>query len=608
MLPDIISENTVISKSCSPVLINNDVIIRKGVTLSIEPGVIVYMAQNTNVYINGVLEAKGSENERIRFVLNPQFENEKWGSLIFNNPEDTSKLSFVTIEDASEGPIPINQMAAISSFYANLKLDNLLIEKVYSNPIAARYSDITLLNSSLHSEVTGDLINVKYGKARIENCVFRGNDKIDSDAIDYDDVNGGIVKNCKIYNLLGFNNDAIDIGEKSKNIQIDSVLAYNIVDKGVSFGQQSTGTVKNCIFANCNLGLGLKDSCKVWVDHCNFYNVLVPVACYEKNIGSAGGNGIVTNSILSNSPGSSYSADEKSTLVIKNCLSDIDTLPDGFSNIYGNPEFIDPTHYNFKYKSTSICKDNADGVNGLTNIGSYFNGFDGNPFILINKINYNPSKNTEFPEFFSIINPDTLSVDISGYQFVFGVEFTFPEGTIINSGEEIYMVQYEGFPGQTHLNGRRFGWTRGRLADEGEIIQLVDKNGLIIDKVVYKNNEHWHNTDLYTGSILTLKSINLDNHFAENWETVKLEDILEVENIISSKGIIIYPNPSTGKIQIKLNSENTDDIEIYSVTGTLLDKKIIKNRLNMELDLSVYNEKLLLIKAGSYVSKVVILK
>ena len=55
-------------------------------------------------------------------------------------------------------------------------------------------------NSKLHSEITGDLINIKYGKGFVDSCEFVGNDMPDTDAIDYDDVENGVIRNSMILN------------------------------------------------------------------------------------------------------------------------------------------------------------------------------------------------------------------------------------------------------------------------------------------------------------------------------------------------------------------------------------------------------------------------
>ncbi len=202
ILPPVISQDTSLDKDCSPYLAQGDITILPGVNLAIEPGVEIWMPPEANIFVRGKISAKGTAPNRISFKLNPDYNDKSWGAICFLNTPDTSRLSYVTITDASHGPVPVRDVAAISAFKAILVLDNLIMEDVDHNPIAGRYSDITLTNSSLHSKVTGDLINIKYGNGRIENCIFRGNDQPDTDAIDYDDVDNGIIRNSRIFNFF----------------------------------------------------------------------------------------------------------------------------------------------------------------------------------------------------------------------------------------------------------------------------------------------------------------------------------------------------------------------------------------------------------------------
>ena len=603
VLPKNITGNYSVTSACSPILVPEDVTVDKNAVLTIEPGVEIWMSENANIYVYGQLLANGTENLPIRFTINPDDENSHWGALIFNNPNDTSKLKYTIIEDGFEGPIPVNQMAAVSAFNANLKMDQITVENNYSNPITARYSDITLTNSSLHSDVTGDLINVKYGKARVENCTFRGNDMVDADAIDYDDVEGGIIKNCTIIDLLGYNNDAVDIGEQSKNIDIDSLFVINAFDKGISFGQHSSGNVKNSTFINCDLGLGLKDSSDVSIDHCTFYNVGTPVACYEKNLGDAGGNGIVTNSILSNSVNKTYLADSKSTLSISYSISDNDSLPENANNIWANPLFTDPGHFNFTLASNSVCIGAAEGSDGLNNLGSYYFG-NAQPPVVISKINYNPLKSTEMVEFLTLFNPANIPVDLSGYYFTKGLDYTFPEGTKIKPGEEIYVIESNDFPLRSNIMGRCFVWNNGKLADEGESIDIANRYGIVQDHVKYNDNEDWYLNDMLNGKILSLKSVNLDNHLPENWESIDLMSILGTETGSFNNSFTVHPNPTSGVVYINTNHIG-DVIEVYSMTGVLLDKQVV-NQNQIQLDLSGYRNNIVMIKIEDQIAKVVV--
>ena len=93
-------------------------------------------------------------------------------------------------------------------------------------PIYVEDGSISISESELSCDYICDYINVKGGEALIENCTFFGSDAQDTDAIDLDNVNNGIVRNNRIYNFTGSNSDGIDIGESSEDILIVSNLIY----------------------------------------------------------------------------------------------------------------------------------------------------------------------------------------------------------------------------------------------------------------------------------------------------------------------------------------------------------------------------------------------
>ena len=134
------------------------------------------------------------------------------------------------------------------------------------------------------------------------------------------------------------------------------MVVFNITDKGVSVGQKSTVTIQNSVFINCNMGVGVKDSGRVSVDRSIFYSNVDAIAAFEKNPGQAGGNVMVTNSIISNSSHASYYADDRSSLEISHSLSDNMLLPLQSSNLYGNPLFAESSFFNFELLPGSPAK------------------------------------------------------------------------------------------------------------------------------------------------------------------------------------------------------------------------------------------------------------
>ncbi|MBN2610936.1 MAG: CotH kinase family protein [Bacteroidales bacterium] len=605
VIPSVIDKDYMLNKDCSPYFAQGDITIKPGKTLTIGPGVEIILPPGANIMVHGNIVARGTAKERILFRSNPAYGDESWGAICFLNTPDTSHFAFVTIEDASKGPLPVRDGAAISAFRANLVLDHLIIENTDDNPIVARYSDITLTNSSLHSKVTGDLINVKYGKAMIGNCLFRGNEQFDTDAIDYDDVEDGVIRNCKIYNFFGFNSDGIDIGEKARNIMIDSLLICDVSDKGISVGQQSTVRVSHCTFVNCNLGLGLKDSCKVTVDHCTFYSNNYAVSCFEKNPGSAGGNLLVKHSILSNSYERSFFADNRSSVEIVNSLSDTDSLPEENLNIFGNPLFYNPNAFDFRLSEDSPCKNQSEDYDET---GTRFHGFTSKPHLMFTRIFYNPLNLASASEYLAIMNPSDEVTDISGYKITRGIVYEFPANSVLYPGEQVILVK--NLYGSDWLNykGKILQWTEGSLSNEGEAIQLMDRYGIVLDQVEYRPALPWPPASFNLGEVLVLKSTGLDNHFPENWATEVYTGTDEVSHRQPDKRMDVFPNPAKGMISVHSGSKSAAAIEIIDLSGRVVLKQKTSSGNITEIDLSSLKSGSYLIRCGELTTKVAIIR
>jgi hypothetical protein len=434
----------------------------------------------------------------------------------------------------------------------------------------------------LHSSITGDLINVKYGKGFIDNCTFRGNSQPDTDAIDYDDVVNGVIKNCIIHDFHGLNSDAIDIGEQSQNVLIDSIFVYNITDKGVSVGQQSSATISNSIFTACNLGLGLKDSSRVSINHCTFYGNNIPVAVYEKNPGDAGANVRVSNSILSNSYESTVLCDEYSTLEVSYSLSDNDSLPQTGNNILGNPYFENPVEYRFGLSDASPA---IAAANNGANLGIELPPVDAQPNLVIDRIFYSSGNRTDYPEFFSIYNPSSSRVDLSGMKITRGISFEFPEGTTIEAGESVYLTNNMLHSFWENRVKKLHQWQSGKLADEGEFILLETANGLLLDGLKFGIKPPWPELDNSPNGIV-LKSFGVDNHFGSNWYSEN------VNTMVSSKmfhqkqlSLKAYPNPASETITVEGFVENESPLLVINTMGKIVLKQI-RNENNYVLDIS----------------------
>ena len=604
ILPDTIFNDTNLTIDCSPYLAPRNVVVLPNTTLTVEAGVEVHFSKEGNLTIQGDLQVEGTEDLPVRFLPNEAIGTNTWGHLFFENTTDTSFLNWLEIKGASEGTHPVKENAAIAAWHSNLEINHLKIEDVESNPISTRYSSIRLINSQLYSKVTGDLINVKYGFGEIDNCIFKGNQQPDTDAIDYDEVKNGIIRNSKIFDFEGFNSDGIDLGEASENVLIENNFIHHITDKGVSVGQRSTIQLKNNTIVECNQGLGIKDEGFALLDQMTFYNNAYAVAAFEKNVGSGGGNVEVYNTIFSNSVFSSVLEDEFSNVAIDYTLSDTDSL-DGSNFIFENPLFQNPDFNDFNLKISSSALDaGMDDFGNVIDLGTTSHIFSAAPSVVISAIHYHPLDNQE-AEFLKIYNPSDSIIALDGFGFTNGITFVFPAGTNISPDESIYVVKdISIYP---NLQEQTFQWTSGKLSNDGEQLILVDPNGIIIDHVTYNDQLPWATEADGEGAFLELISSDLDNHFAESWNA-KMNITTNVENFKNEDQISIYPNPTKGTIFINAQNHKIENVSIFDFLGRKM-LNFASNENMVELTLEAFPDGMYFIKVdGQEGRKIILLK
>ena len=114
--------------------------------------------------------------------------------------------------------------------------------------------------------------------------------------------------------------------------------------------------------------------------------------------------------------------------------------------------------------------------------------------VVINEIMYHPASENPLEEYIELHNRGTNAVDLSGWRFVNGVDFTFPPGTSLGAGKYLvvaaslsnFQAKYS-FPLVTNVIGN---WT-GQLSNGGEKLELADALGNIVSEVRYADSGDW---------------------------------------------------------------------------------------------------------------------
>ena len=95
--------------------------------------------------------------------------------------------------------------------------------------------------------------------------------------------------------------------------------------------------------------------------------------------------------------------------------------------------------------------------------------------VTFNEIHYHPASSRK-QEFIELHNQMAIRVDLSGWRLSGGVDFTFPEGTVLEPGS------YE------LVRGSIFS---GQLSNSGETLSLRDRNDRLMDWLAYQDNAPW---------------------------------------------------------------------------------------------------------------------
>ena len=113
---------------------------------------------------------------------------------------------------------------------------------------------------------------------------------------------------------------------------------------------------------------------------------------------------------------------------------------------------------------------------------------DGNPLIVFGNFEFDPTSGDQDEEFIELVNPNSFSVDVSGWQLSGGIDFTIQPGTVIPAGNSLYVS-----PNVSTFRARAAGPAggqglfvqggyEGHLSRDGESIMLSGSDGMPVQR------------------------------------------------------------------------------------------------------------------------------
>ena len=138
--------------------------------------------------------------------------------------------------------------------------------------------------------------------------------------------------------------------------------------------------------------------------------------------------------------------------------------------------------------------------------------------IIINEIMHDPPSDERNGEYIELYNRGNNTIDLSGWEFVEGISFTFPAGTTIEPGAHLVVAANKDWISANYGDVSVIGNYENNLANEGELLRLEDSDGNLADEVNYKVGGDWPQLTNGDGSSMELIHPFADNDLPSSWK------------------------------------------------------------------------------------------
>jgi hypothetical protein len=193
-----------------------------------------------------------------------------------------------------------------------------------------------------------------------------------------------------------------------------------------------------------------------------------------------------------------------------------------------------------------------------------------------------------FPEFIEIFNSGENNVNLGGFSFIKGIDFTFQFGNNISPGNGLVLTN-DTTLFQKVYGFRAFGQYRKQLSNGGETLVLMNNFSQMVDSVTYSDTIPWPLNADGDGFSLEVIDPYFDNSLVENWKASDNKKGTPFETkTVEEFDVVLYPNPFNDLIYIELGNQDlvyeTFIIEIFNLFGSKVKTfEMVSNNLKFQI-------------------------
>ena len=141
----------------------------------------------------------------------------------------------------------------------------------------------------------------------------------------------------------------------------------------------------------------------------------------------------------------------------------------------------------------------------------------GDSTVVFNEVHYNPPGDAAAAEWIELHNQMAVDMDLSGWSLADGVAFDFPPGTVIPGGGFLVVAADPEALRAAGVAATVLGPFVGRLADDGERLELRNNSQRTMNVLRYDHDEPWPVAPDGSGATLAKRDPQAGSDDAANW-------------------------------------------------------------------------------------------
>ena len=391
-----LAANAVWNLAGSPYNVLTSVSVPTGVTLEIEPGVVVQFQDNTGITVGGRLVADGTPTRRITFDRAPG--ETRWQGIAFNNSLQDNRITY------SDMRFGDGQGDAINVAFSRLTLDNIVWTGTTGTILELEHPSVIVRNSHFPTAPSGSEIIHGEHIAEDEYLIIEGNlfdnsnnggDVIDILGADRPGPVMQILNNV----FMGGGDDGLDLDGTDAHVEGNLFMNFRrnttraTTSNAIATGLPQSGetnrtqvTIVRNIFVNNDHAILLKEDAFGTIEN-NVFVGSLEAAIQFNEIGGTAVNGPGLGAYLDGNifqgnaqlfqnlvdDGTFRTQITANRNLMPNDVVDFDGTPInahslGIDNLAGNPRFVDAANGNYRLSATSPAI--GTGPNGI-DMGAY---------------------------------------------------------------------------------------------------------------------------------------------------------------------------------------------------------------------------------------------